>query len=63
MRYPHERFVKTLVAGRLSPEEILDRLSKYDLTFPLPGVQHIYDSLESEQPAYFKDKTVSIESQ
>jgi hypothetical protein len=63
MRYPHERFVKTLVAGRLSPEEILDRLHKYDLTFPLPGVQHIYDQLTAEQPAYFKDQSVSIEPQ
>jgi len=63
MRYPHERFVRTLVAGRLSPEEILDRLSRYDLTFPLPGVQQIHDSFKAEQPAYFKDTSLSVESQ
>ncbi len=63
MLYPHERFVKTLVAGRLGPEEILDRLSKYNLTFPLPGVQQLHETLKSEQPAYFKDPSISIESQ
>ena len=63
MRYPHERFVRTLVAGRLSPEHILDRLKKHDLTFPLPGVQEIHDKLSQEQPEYFKKKSVSIEIQ
>lgn len=63
MRYPHERFVKTLVAGRLSPEDILDRLGKHQLTFPLPGVQEIHEQLKAEQPAYFKNPKASIEMQ
>ncbi|MBC8436998.1 hypothetical protein H8D85_01595 [bacterium] len=63
MRIPHERYVKTLVAGRLEPQEILDRLEKVGLSFPLPGVQAIHQELSDEQPDYFKDKRTSIEVQ
>lgn len=61
IRIPHERYVKTLVAGRLDPPEILARLKRDSLDFPLPGVQKIRDELEQEQPDYFSNKRTSVE--
>ncbi|MBC8410367.1 MAG: hypothetical protein H8E12_16845 [Rhodobacteraceae bacterium] len=63
MRIPHERYVKTLVAGRLIPETVLQRLEEVNLSFPLPGVQKLYEDLSAEQPDYFKDLKSSIEVQ
>jgi len=63
MKIPHERYVRTLVAGRLEPAEILTRLEKVNLSFPLPGVQKIHEEMSDEQPDYFKDKKVSVEVQ
>lgn len=60
-QFPHTRYVTTLVAGKKSPEAILDNLKKYDLSFPLPGVQEIYEDLKEQQPDYFKKKSASIE--
>ena len=60
-QFPHTRYVTTLVAGKKSPEAILDDLKKYDLGFPLPGVQEIYEDLKEQQPDYFKKASASIE--
>ena len=60
-KFPHTRYVTTLVAGKKSPEAILEDLNKVDLNFPLPGVQEIYENLKEEQPDYFNKSDVSIE--
>jgi hypothetical protein len=60
-KFPHTRYVTTLVAGKQSPEAILEDLKKVDLNFPLPGVQEIYEDLKSQQPDYFKSSKASIE--
>ena len=60
-KFPHTRYVTTLVAGKKSPDAILEDLKKYDLGFPLPGVQEIYEDLKAQQPAYFKKPNASIE--
>ena len=59
-KFPHTRYVTTLVAGKKSPEAILEDLKKVDLNFPLPGVQEIYENLKDQQPDYFKNSKASI---
>tara|TARA_Y100000034_G_C6862475_1_gene392694 strand:+ start:694 stop:1356 length:663 start_codon:yes stop_codon:yes gene_type:complete len=63
MKIPHEKYVTALVAGKLTPEVILQKLEQVNLSFPLPGVQKIYETLSDEQPDYFKDPKASIEVQ
>jgi hypothetical protein len=60
-KFPHTRYVTTLVAGKKSPDAILEDLKRYDLSFPLPGVQEIYEELKQQQPDYFTNPKASIE--
>ena len=58
MQLPYIKYVETLVAGRLEPSAIHDRLRDVNLELPLPAVSVVYNTLSEQQPEYFDDKSM-----
>lgn len=61
MQLPYIKYLETLVAGRLDPSSIHDKLLDVGLTLPIPAVQVVYDALSKEQPEYFADASVPVD--
>ena len=59
---PHINFIKTLVAAKRTPSQILDYLEKYSLDIPPNKV--ITDTVKEfkkMQPEYYKDKSAKVD--
>ena len=53
IKWPHKKFIQTLICGRLSADSILDHLQKWALPFPTDDLQDMYEEIREKHPAYF----------
>ena len=61
-KIPHINFIRTLVAAKRTPSQILDYLEKYSLDIPPNKV--ITDTVKEfkkMQPEYYKDKSAKVD--
>tara|TARA_Y100001937_G_scaffold128785_1_gene207996 strand:+ start:1600 stop:2454 length:855 start_codon:yes stop_codon:yes gene_type:complete len=56
MQVPFIKYIETLVIGKMSLQEIEDKLAKIGRSFPAKGLSIIYQRFLKEQEGYFKGK-------
>ena len=54
MQVPFIKYIETLVIGKMSLQEIEDKLAKIGRQFPSKGLSIIYQRFLKEQEGYFK---------
>jgi hypothetical protein len=55
MEFPYIKYVETLALGRLSPSQIVSKLSEYGLAFPEELVYKVATKLKTLYPEHFED--------
>lgn len=62
MRYPHKNYIKTLVAGRMSNQDILLDLQDHDLMYPPKEyVNKLREEMKIGHEEYFDDKSTELD--
>lgn len=62
MEFPYIRYVETLALGRLSPSQIVEKLSEYGLVFPEELINKVIHKLKMLYPEHYED-TSSVDLQ
>jgi len=61
MKVPFIKYIETLVVGRLTDDQILDKLKDLNLSFPEKYIPIVRQHFRDLQPEYFTDLTVPVE--